>query len=57
METNLPSSPATSPLPSPEERLKLWQRFKGMWQNRVPDPVEELGNIRQEWDRKQPPAR
>jgi hypothetical protein len=36
---------------TPEERLKLWQRFKGMWKNRTPDPLEELEKIRKEWDR------
>jgi hypothetical protein len=36
----------TSPLLTPEERLKLWQRFKGMWKK-----------MRKEWDRELPPAR
>ena len=36
---------------TPEERLKLWQRFKGKWKNRTPDPREELEKIRKEWDR------
>ena len=45
------------PLLTPEERLKLWQRFKGIWLNRVPDPVEELEKLRKEWDRERPTAR
>jgi hypothetical protein len=49
----------TSPFLMPAERLKLWQRFKGMWKNRtpdLPDPVEELEKVRKEWDRELPPA-
>ena len=48
---------STSPLLTPEERLKLWQRFKGMWKKRTPDPVEELEKMRKEWERELPPAR
>jgi hypothetical protein len=55
--TNLPDSSTASPLPTPEERLKLWQRYKGMWQKRVPDPVEQLEKMRKEWDRELPPTR
>ena len=47
---------SASPLLTPEERLKLWQRFKGMWKNRTPGPVEELEKMRKEWDRELPPA-
>jgi len=57
MEANLPDSSTAFPIPSPAERLKLWQRFKGIWQNRTPDPIEELQKIRKEWDREFPPAR
>jgi hypothetical protein len=57
MESNLPDSSTGFPIPSPEERLKLWQRFKGIWQDRTPDPIEELEKIRKEWDRELPPAR
>ncbi len=52
-----PDAPATPPLLEPEERLKLWRRFKGIWESRVPDPVEDLRNIRNEWDRDVPPGR
>ena len=57
METNQPDSLIAAPLPTPEERLKLWQRFKGMWQNRTPDPVEDLEKIHKEWDRELPAGR
>jgi hypothetical protein len=36
---------------------KLWQRFKGMWKDRTPDPVEELEKMRKESDRELPRAR
>jgi hypothetical protein len=45
-----------SPLLTPEDRLKLWQRFKGMWKNRTPDLVAELEKMRHEWDHDLPPA-
>jgi hypothetical protein len=47
----------TSPVLTPEERLKLWQSFKGIWRSRTPDPVEELEKMRKEWDRELPSAR
>lgn len=51
METTTPQDTlTTSPLLTPEERLKLWQRFKGMWKDRTPDPIEALEQMRQEWD-------
>ena len=52
MEATTPQdTPTPSPLLTPEERLKLWQRFKGMWKDRTSDPIEELEMMRQEWDR------
>jgi hypothetical protein len=57
METTTPRHILTnSPLLTPEKRLKLWQRFNGMWKNRTPDLVEELEKVRKEWDRELPPA-
>lgn len=55
--TNHPDTLTSAPLPSPEERLKIWQNFKGIWQNRVPDPIEELEKIRKELDREFPSSR
>jgi hypothetical protein len=52
METKTPRDPLiTSPLLTPQERLKLWQHFKGMLKSCTPDLVEELEKMRQEWDR------
>jgi hypothetical protein len=46
METMTPRDIlTTSPLLAPEERLKLWQPFKWMWQDRTPDPIEELEHL------------
>jgi hypothetical protein len=55
--TTPPDTLMTSPQLTPEERLKLWQRFKGTWKGRIPDPVEELNKIRKDWDREDPPGR
>lgn len=55
--TNSRDIMTTSPVLTPEERLKLWQSFKGIWRSRTPDPVEELEKMRKEWDRELPSAR
>ena len=58
METkNPPDTLTTFPLLTPEERLKLWQCHKGMWEGRSPDPAEELKKMREEWDREVPAGR
>ncbi|MFZ0961716.1 MAG: hypothetical protein WAO35_12485 [Terriglobia bacterium] len=58
METTTPPDTLrTSPQLTPEERLRLWQRLKGTWEGRIPDPAEELKKIRNEWDREDPPGR
>lgn len=42
------------PLMSGKERLVVWERARGMWKNRKPDPIKELSKMRKEWDRKLP---
>jgi hypothetical protein len=37
-----------------EERLRVLNNIRGMWNNRKPDPIKELEKIRKEWDRKLP---
>ena len=37
-----------------EERGKIWEKARGMWKNRKPDPIKELKKMRKEWDRKLP---
>jgi hypothetical protein len=40
---------------NPRERVAIWERVRGLWKNKVPDPIKELRKIRKEWERK--PAR
>jgi len=37
------------PLISPKERLLIWEKAKGMWKKRKPDPIKELEKMRKEW--------
>ena len=37
-----------------ESRGKIWQKARGMWKDRTPDPIQELKKIRKELDRKLP---
>ena len=39
---------------SGEERGKIWEKVRGMWKNRKPDPIKEHQKIRKELDRKLP---
>jgi len=40
------------PLMIPSERLSIWEKARGMWKRRKPDPANELKKMRKEWDRK-----
>ncbi len=40
------------PLVSPKKRLAIWEKARGLWKRRDPDPVRELKKMRQEWTRK-----
>jgi hypothetical protein len=37
-----------------EDRGKLWEKARGMWKNRKPDPIKEHEEIREEWGRDLP---
>lgn len=37
---------------SGRERLAIWEKVRGMWKNRKPDPIQELRKIRKGWNRK-----
>jgi len=37
-----------------EERGKIWEKVRGIWKNRKPDPIKEHQKIRKELDRKLP---
>ena len=36
------------------ERGKIWEKARGMWKNRKPDPIKELNKMCKEMDRKLP---
>jgi hypothetical protein len=42
------------PLISPKERLAIWEKVRGMWKNRKPDPIKELEKMRREWEKRLP---
>ena len=39
------------PLLDRRERIHIWERVRGMWKNRTPDPERELMKMRKERDR------
>jgi hypothetical protein len=45
------------PFMTPQERLLLWRKIKGMWKGRKPDMMKEYIEIRKEFDRDLPPFR
>ncbi len=40
------------PLMAPQERLLIWKKARGIWKGKRPDPIQELEEMRKEWDRK-----
>jgi hypothetical protein len=40
------------PLITYRERISIWEKARGMWKHRKPEPIQELKKIRKEWDRK-----
>jgi len=45
-------TPVLNALMSPKERLAIWEKARGLWKHRTPDPARELKRMRQEWTRK-----
>jgi hypothetical protein len=37
-----------------KERLELWEKYRGIWKNKKPDPIKTLQRMRKEWERKLP---
>ena len=37
-----------------EGRLRVWEKVRGMWKDRKPDPIKELKKMRKEWERDLP---
>jgi hypothetical protein len=60
MENNIKTNPDTEEAYRREtakkgrERLEALEKIQGMWKDRTPDPVEELKEMRKEWDRDLP---
>jgi len=57
--TKTATKPTTSEGTNPivlhgEGRGKIWEKTRGMWKNRKPDPIKEHKKIRKELDRKLP---
>ncbi len=46
-----------SPLITPEDRVAVWEKARGMWRHRKPDPIAELKTMRQGWKRELPPLK
>jgi hypothetical protein len=44
--------PKLYPLMSPEQRLAVWEKARGMWKHRRPDPIRELKAIRGTWPKR-----
>jgi hypothetical protein len=40
------------PLTTPKQRLMIWEKARGVWKGRSPDPIRELRKMRREWSRK-----
>ncbi|OHA65960.1 MAG: hypothetical protein A3C04_00010 [Candidatus Wildermuthbacteria bacterium RIFCSPHIGHO2_02_FULL_45_25] len=43
------------PLISAERRLEVWEKARGIWKSKKPEPIQELKEMRSGWERKLPP--
>lgn len=39
------------PLLDIKDRISIWEKAKGIWKNKKPEPINELKKMRQEWNR------
>jgi hypothetical protein len=51
MKSVTKTKPGTYPLLGRRERLSVWEKARGMWKHRKPDPIKELTTMRREWER------
>ena len=51
-KNELPLSARESIAAKRQERGKVWERARGMWKDRKPDPIKELNQMRQEWEQR-----
>ncbi len=42
------------PLITTKERLAIWEKARGLWKGRVPEPIRELKKMRSSWAKKRP---
>jgi hypothetical protein len=42
------------PLITTKERLAIWEKARGLWKERVPEPIGELKKMRASWAKKRP---
>ena len=47
-----PSSSRMYPLITTKERLAIWDKARGLWKGRVPEPIRELKEMRSSWAKK-----
>lgn len=38
------------PIPTIKERSLIWERMRGMWKTKTPEPIKELKKMRGEWE-------
>lgn len=41
----------TRPILDNTEKRAIWEKAKGVWKNKTPDPIKELKKIRRGWNR------
>ncbi len=51
MKNKIDTKPSLYPLLNKKERLSVWEKARGIWKNRKPDPIKELARTRKEWER------
>jgi len=39
---------------TPKEILQLWEKARGIWKKKKPEPIAYLRKMRKEWERKLP---
>jgi hypothetical protein len=52
--THTKEATALYPLISKEEKKRIWERARGIWKAKRPEPITELKKIRKEWSRRMP---
>jgi len=51
MRSDTKTKPGLYPLLRRHERLSAWEKARGIWKHRRPDPIKELKAMRKEWER------